>query len=158
MTTIERREMDSSRKLALVGMGMFVDVSKTHPANFIAQGADIALRCKERELRPLELRYALRGSSDLIAKLTKIADRAHEKNGPGYAMTPDKVIKVIDDDFMLASNVIGLERPYLERLLDREYRFTFLAFAEIFMTRSITPDMMRSMVAPGSWKTIDGTF
>ncbi|MBP7832464.1 MAG: hypothetical protein KA035_01700 [Candidatus Levybacteria bacterium] len=144
---IERREISPERKLALTGMGMFVDVSGKYPANFAAQGADIAMRCKQRLLNPQEIEKSLAGSHDLLLKIAQLADAAHGNGGPGYEMTTGRVAKSVRDDFVLAGRIMHLEDADLKKFLNRRYRITFLMAADDLMTKPVTPEMIADIIA-----------
>lgn len=149
MVNIERSEISPQRKLALVGMGMFIDVSRQHPANFVAQGADIAMRCKVKELDPKTVENALKENEDLIQKLVKTANKSHKNNGP-KKVGPRDVIGVIEDDFGFASSVMHLDTSDIALIMSPEYKIIFLTNANYLKRSTITPETVKR-IAKISW-------
>ena len=66
---------------AMLAMILFIDSSDEFPASQLHQGARIALECKKLDdPNPTRLRKELLSRSDLISRLTGLAEKRHKNN------------------------------------------------------------------------------
>lgn len=139
---VRPESVDSVRMHALRGAGMFADVSRRFPANFVSQGAVIALRCKEKEWDPKEIGDALHADHGLLLHLARLADIAHHERGPGYEMTTGRVAKAVRDDFLLASRVMHLDEEDVRIMFARGMAIKFLSQGVRLMEQPVTHEVI----------------